>query len=332
MSLRIGVIGVGRIGRQHAQVVADQPAVGTLVLADADPALAAAAAAELGAAACPLDEVFGAVDGVVIATPTSTHAGLLVRAAEAGLPAFCEKPIALDVATTRAVIDAIDAAGAPVQIGFQRRFDAGYAAIRAAVAAGELGEVRRAHLLTCDPAPPPAQFVPTSGGIFKDCGIHDVDALRWVTGREVVEVMAWGANRGAAFFGAAGDADEAAALLRLDDGTLATLQLSRYNGAGYDVRLEVAGTRGTRVAGLDNHSALVSTEPGVAFPGGAPHPGFYPRFRAAYTAELAAFVRVAAGQIASPAPPAEALAALYVCEALARSRAEQRPVRVADVR
>jgi myo-inositol 2-dehydrogenase/D-chiro-inositol 1-dehydrogenase len=331
-ALRIAIIGVGRIGLQHAQVVKDQSAVATLVLADNDTARAAQAAAEIGAEYCGVAEAFQGVDGVVIATPTSTHAELLVKAAEAKLPTFCEKPVALDVPTTRAVIAAIKAGGAQVQIGFQRRFDAGYVAARAALRAGDLGEFRRAHMLTCDPQPPNPEFVPGSGGIFKDCGIHDVDALRWISGHEVVEVFAYGANRGAAFFAESQDVDEAAALLKLDDDTLATLQLSRYNGAGYDVRMEIAGTAGSRAVGLDAHTALVSAEPGVSFPDGQPHPAFYPRFHAAYTAELATFVRVAAGEIASPALADDALEALYVCEALGVSRAEGRPVRVDEIR
>jgi myo-inositol 2-dehydrogenase/D-chiro-inositol 1-dehydrogenase len=330
--LGIGILGVGRIGLGHARTLLQEPAVARLVLADVDGARAAELAAELGATACGLDEVLGQVDAVVIATPTSTHADLLIEAARAGVPAFCEKPVALDVATTRLVADVVAETGTPVQIGFQRRFDAGYRAARSAVAAGDLGEIRRAHLLTCDPTPPPAQFVPTSGGIFKDCAIHDVDALRWVTGREVVEVFAFGASRGADYFAEYGDSSEVTALLKLDDGTLATLQLSRYNGHGYDVRMELAGTASSIAVGLDAHTALRSAEAGVNFPDGEPFSWFYPRFQAAYSAELAAFVDVAARRSESPATVADALEALYVCEALALSRDRGRPVGVAEVR
>lgn len=330
-TLRIGVIGVGRIGIQHAGVVAAQEAVGELILADTDYDRAVQAASDLKAKAVKLDDLWGQVDAVVIATPTSTHAELLRQAIRADLAVFCEKPVALDVPTTRAVVAEAAASGLPVQMGFQRRFDVGYVAARQAVRDGSIGALRRAHLLTCDPTPPPAQFIPTSGGLFKDCGIHDVDALRWVTGREVVEVSATGANRGASFFGEAGDVDEALAWLRLDDDTLATLQLSRYNGAGYDVRMEVAGTAGSIAVGLDDHTALKSAEPGVGFPKGPSHPGFYPRFQAAFEAELAAFVKVATGQIESPATPGDALAALLVCEAMGKSRTEGRLVKVAEI-
>ncbi|WP_245581305.1 Gfo/Idh/MocA family protein [Propionicicella superfundia] len=330
--LRVGIIGLGRIGEAHARTLLDQAGTGTLLLADADPARAQLLAAALDAEACALTDILSRVDAVVISTPTSTHAELLVAAARAGVPAFCEKPVALDVPTTRRVGEVVATAGTPVQIGFQRRFDTGYAAAREAVRAGRLGEVRRVHMVTCDPTPPPAEFVPTSGGIFKDCGIHDVDALRWITGTEVRTVFAQGVARGAGYFGDAGDSSEAVAVLTMSDGGLATLHLSRYNGQGYDVRMEVAGTQGTVVAGLDAHSALLSAEPGVTFPDGEPHGWFYPRFQAAYSAELVAFLDVAAGLATSPASIADALEALYVCEALALSRDLGRPVDVDEIR
>src|SRR5690606_37110905 len=225
-------------------------------------------------------------DAVVIATPTSTHAELILEACRRGIPAFCEKPVAADVEGTLEVLEA--ARGNRVVIGFQRRFDAGYAAAAAAPRGGELGELHRVHLITADPAPPPAEYIPQSGGIYRDCHIHDFDILRWVTGREVVSVYATGANRGAAFFAEAGDVDTSAALLTLDDGTLATLQGSRYNGAGYDVRMELAGTRGTFAVGLSPRAPLTSAE-GLT-PGQEPWPDFVTRFADAYRAEMDAFL------------------------------------------
>lgn len=334
MSLRVGFLGVGRIGAAHAEVVARHPAVSELVVGDADTARAREVADRLGVvSAGGIDDVLAAgVDALMIAATTSAHPGLILRACEAGLPVFCEKPVAPDVAATIAVAERVRETGIQVQVGFQRRFDAGYAAARAALASGELGELRRAHLLTADREPPPAGYVAGSGGIFRDCHVHDFDALRWVTGREIVEVYATGANRGAAFFGAAGDVDESTALLTLDDGTLATLQGSRYNGAGYDVRLELAGTEATLAVGLDERTALRSTEPGAAFPAGKPWPGFRERFGAAYEAELSAFLEVAAGTRPSPCSVDEALEALYVAEAAELSRREHRPATVDEVR
>lgn len=330
--LCIGIIGIGRIGLGHARTVKSQPGVDRLVLADLNPENARAAAADLGAEVATIEEIFLSTDAIVIATPTSTHAELLLRAAEVGKPTFCEKPVALDIMTTRAVAQAIRRSGTPVQIGFQRRFDPGYLEVRRAVQAKELGDVRRAHLLTCDPKPPAPEFIGTSGGIFKDCGIHDIDALRWVTGGEVEEVFAFGADVGHECFAANGDSSEATAVIRMKDGLLATLHLSRYNGQGYDVRMEVAGTSGSISAGLDRHSALRSAEKEVSFPEGPSFDWFYPRFQKAYTAELAAFVEVAHGLCPVPADVDDALEALYVCEALARSRTQTRPVLVEEIR
>lgn len=338
--MRIGFLGVGRIGSSHAAVVARHPDVGSVVFGDLDPARARAAATRFAAegvavtAVEAVDDVIAAgVDALVIATATDSHAELIIAGIEAGLPVFCEKPVAPDVAGTLAVRDAISSSdGAPVQIGFQRRFDAGYAAARAALQAGELGELRRVHAVTADAAPPPAAYIRTSGGIYRDCLIHDFDIVRWVTAHEIVDVTAQGANRGAAFFGEAGDVDETVVLLTLDDGTLGTVHGSRYNGGGYDVRLEVAGTGGTLAVGLDDHAALRSAEPGVGFPHGTPHATFWERFAPAYAAEIGAFVELVSDGGPSPCTVDDALEALYVAEAATLSRLEGRRVEIAEVR
>jgi myo-inositol 2-dehydrogenase/D-chiro-inositol 1-dehydrogenase len=245
---------------------------------------------------------------------------------------FCEKPVAADIPGTLAVIDRIGASDVPVQIGFQRRFDAGYAAARAAVASGELGWLHTLRATTFDPAPPPAEYVAHSGGLFRDCGVHDFDIIRWVSGREVSEVYAIGANRGERFFADAGDVDTAAATLTLDDDTLATVSLTRYNGAGYDVRLEALGSVSGVVVGLDDRAPLRSVEPGVAPLPGPAYPGFMERFRPAYTTELRAFLDVVAGRAPSPCVAADALEAFYIAEACEVSRRERRPVKLAEVR
>ncbi|TXN31178.1 Gfo/Idh/MocA family protein [Lacisediminihabitans profunda] len=332
--MRFAILGAGRIGIAHVSTLMAQTGVSELLVADLDPARARTAAESVGAASHgTIDDAFSfRPDGIVIAAPTPAHAELILRAVRAGIPTFCEKPLAESLASSVAVVEEVERHDVPVQIGFQRRFDAGYRAAKQALEAGDIGELRRLHLLTCDPTPPPAEYIPQSGGIYRDCHIHDFDILRWVTGREVVSVFATGTNRGAAFFGEAGDVDESAALLTLDDGTLATLQGSRYNGAGYDVRMELAGTLGNRSVGLDDRVPLTSAEPGVGFPAGTPWPNFQERFAAAYSAELAAFVSVAAGERPSPCTPREALEALYIAEAATLSRAEGRSVRLDEVR
>lgn len=331
--MRFVVLGAGRIGQAHVATLAAQTGVTELFVGDLDASRAATAAASIGSTLYgTIDEAFAfQPDGIVIAAPTSAHAELIVRAVRAGIPTFCEKPLAESLASTIAVVEETERHPVAVQIGFQRRFDAGYRAAKIALESGEIGELRRMHLLTCDPTPPPAEYIPTSGGIYRDCHIHDFDILRWVTGREVATVFATGSNRGAAFFGEAGDVDESVALLTLDDGTLATVQGSRYNGAGYDVRMELAGTTGNRSVGLDERVPLTSAEPGVSFPSGAPWPNFQERFAGAYSDELATFVRVAAGEIASPCTPRDALAALYIAEAAELSRRESRIVSLSEV-
>jgi myo-inositol 2-dehydrogenase/D-chiro-inositol 1-dehydrogenase len=331
--MRIGLAGVGRIGAFHADTLRQLPQVGSLVVADADPLRAQQVADKLGvtAVAGPAELLAAGLDGLVIAAATDAHAGLILAGVDAGLPVFCEKPVAHDLAGTLAVVARVAAAGVPVQIGFQRRFDAGYAAAREALRAGRLGWLHTVRAGTLDPAPPPAEYVAASGGLFRDMAVHDFDAIRWVTGREVVEVYAVGGNRGAAYFAAAGDVDTGAALLTLDDGTVAQVSGTRYNPAGYDVRLELLGSADSVSVGLDDRLPLRSAEPGVAFPAGPAYPNFMERFRPAYAAELAWFIEVVAGRAASPCTVADALAAFRVAEACELSRREHRPVLVSEI-
>ena len=330
--MRIGIAGVGRIGAFHARTLAGM--VESLVLADAVPGRAAAVAAELRVehVDSPADVLTASIDGLVIAAATDAHAALILGSVDAGIPVFCEKPVAPDAAGTRAVLDKVRSSPVPVQIGFQRRYDAGFAAARAAVSSGELGWVHTLRAGTLDPAPPTPEYLATSGGLFRDCSVHDFDAIRWVTGQDVTEVYALGANRGAAFFRDVGDVDTAAALLTLTDGSMAHVAATRYNAAGYDVRLEVLGSRQSISVGLDDRLPLRSAEPGVSFPDGPPYPMFMDRFHAAYVAELADFAAIVAGDAQLSCTVADALEAFLVAEACELSRAEHRPVRVDEVR
>jgi myo-inositol 2-dehydrogenase / D-chiro-inositol 1-dehydrogenase len=332
--MRIGLIGVGRIGAFHAGTLRGLPGVDSLVIADADTGRARQVAWQVGAqAAESVAELLGAgIDALVIASATGSHPELINRGVRAGLPVFCEKPVAPDVEGTLDVIKAASGGAAGIQIGFQRRFDAGFRAAREAAQSGSLGWLHTIRSTTLDASPPPAGYIPRSGGIFRDCAVHDFDAIRWVTGREVVQVYATGANRGEEFFRAAGDVDAACAVLTLDDGTLAVVSCSRYNGAGYDVRLELLGSAGSVCAGLDDRMPLRSAEPAGRFPAGPPYRDFMQRFGAAYVAELAAFIDVAAGRTASPCTPEDALETSYVAEACELSRHRQQPVLVAEVR
>ncbi|MFA1538938.1 Gfo/Idh/MocA family protein [Actinomadura monticuli] len=333
--MRIGLAGAGRIGARHAAALTALPEVEALVIADADAARARDLAARLPSrarAADAVEDLFAAgLDGLLVAAATDAHAALVERAVAARIPVFCEKPLASDLDGTFQAVRAAAAAGVPVQVGFQRRFDAGNAAAREALASGRLGWLHTVRSCSFDPSPPPAGYVPASGGLFRDCVIHDLDLIRFVTGREVVRVMASGANRGEDFFRECGDVDTGSALLVLDDGTLGVVSATRYNAAGYDARLELFGSKDSVVTGMDDRTPATPLPDRDAEPRPA-YSGFMERFSDAYDAELRAFLDVVAGRRANPCPPEEALEAFYLAEACELSMREGRMVGADEVR
>ncbi len=331
--MRIGLVGVGRIGAFHARTLLGLPVVTQLILTDAYAAGLAELASDLGVRSVPdVEELLAAgIDGLVIATSTPGHAPIMRRGLEAGVPTFCEKPVAGTLTETIELAALARAASSPVHIGFQRRFDRGYLRAKAAVDAGELGFVHTLRANTNDQAPPHADYIPTSGGIFRDCNIHDFDIIRFITGREVVTAAAAGGNKGAEFFARAGDVDTGAAVLTLDDGTLALVSSTRYNGAGHDVRLEVMGEKSSIGVGLDNSLAMTSAEPGVDFPPGPQKWSFMERFEPAYAAELTAFTEVVAGTRPTPCTVDDGLQAARIAEACTISRVEGRTVQLAEI-
>lgn len=332
--MRIGLIGLGRIGAFHAGTLSTLPSVTSLVVTDAVPAAVESVVEKYGVEAvdAPGTLLSSGVDGVVVAAATDAHPELIVAAVEAGVPVFCEKPVAKTMAEAVAVARRVAGSGVPIQIGYPRRFDPGFAAVRQAVASGELGWVHTVRSTTLDPAPPPPAYLAVSGGIFRDCSIHDFDAVRHVTGREVVEVYATGSDRGDPVFADLGDVAFAATVLTLDDGARAVVSNSRYNARGHDVRMEVHGSADSIAAGLDDQLPLRSAQPGVTFPGGKPYVFFMDRFADAFRAELAAFTEVAAGTRPSPCTIEDALETGWVAEAATLSLAEHRPVRIDEVR
>jgi myo-inositol 2-dehydrogenase / D-chiro-inositol 1-dehydrogenase len=332
--MRIGLLGLGRIGAFHAGTLAGLPAVDELVLSDPVLELAEQAAGRFGGriAEGPEAVLSSGVDGVVIAAPTRLHAELIELCVAAGLPTFCEKPLAHDSREAVRLARWVAGADVQVQIGYPRRFDPAFAAARAAVAGGDLGMVHTVRSTTLDPAPPPRAYVAASGGIFRDCAVHDYDAVRWVTGQEVIEVYAAGTNQDAEWFGEFGDVHTASAVLTLDGGALAVVSNTRYNARGHDVRLEVHGTRDSLAAGLGPGLPLRSAEPGVSFPDGKPFTFFMDRLAEAFRAELTAFTEVVAGRRASPCTVLDALETGWVAEACTLSLREHRPVRIEEVR
>jgi len=330
--MRIGLAGAGRIGAFHASTLASLEDVEQVVVTDVVPAGASRLAEENGYEFVPdLDDLLSRVDGLVITASTGAHASTLRSALAAKVPTFCEKPVAATLAETVELADLVDKLDVPVHVGFQRRFDSGYRKARDAVVRGELGFVHTVRANTHDQSPPPAAYIATSGGLFRDCSIHDFDVLRFVTGQEVATVYAVGANKGADFFTEAGDIDTGAAVLTLDDGTLVVLSATRYGGGGHDVRMEVMGSQGTIGVGYDDSLAVRSAEAGVDYPRGPQKWSFMERFSAAYRTELAMFCSVVAGQAESPCTVADALEAFRVAEACELSRGTGRPVAMTEI-
>jgi myo-inositol 2-dehydrogenase/D-chiro-inositol 1-dehydrogenase len=328
--LALGVVGLGRIGTHHAQTLAGLDGVAVSVT-DADSERARRVAHELGvdAFATPEELLAAGVDALVIATSTPSHAPLLELAAASGVAAFCEKPVALDLTTLDRVRDTVDRAGIVVQVGFQRRFDAGYETAREAVAAGAVGRILVMRAATHDPVPPPAEYIAASGGIFADLHIHDFDAIRFVSGEEVTEVYADGAGLDAPWVEQLEDVDVAAAVLHLSGGGLVIVSGTRRDPLGYDVRLEVFGTADSITVGQDVRAPIRSVEPGAPEAPSAAYRDFWDRFEPAYRKELAAFVETVRSSSPSLCSLAEARAALTIALAAEESRAERRPVPIA---
>jgi myo-inositol 2-dehydrogenase/D-chiro-inositol 1-dehydrogenase len=345
-TLNVGLLGAGRIAAIHAETLASARGVGGVAIFDpVRPAADALASRMERGGRGPAVRVAGSVaellevaDAVVVATPSSTHGDLVGRAAAAGLPVFCEKPIALDLDSVDAVLAGVAAAGVDLQVGFQRRFDPGYLAVREAITSGAIGRLLLLRATAFDHVPPPPGYLPTSGGIHADMLVHDFDAVRWLTGREVAQVYAAGAVLTDASFAEHGDVDTSVVVLTLDDGTMATLSASRRDPLGYDHRLEVLGTGDSLAVGLSARAPLRlvgaggatqdgDRDGGDARAGAEPaYASFADRFRDAYRAEMEAFVALALGAGPNRCGGADARAAMVVALAAGRSMAERRPV------
>jgi myo-inositol 2-dehydrogenase / D-chiro-inositol 1-dehydrogenase len=332
--LRIGVIGVGRIGRMHAGLIAHQvPGAALSAVFDSYAPAAQGVAAELGVPAVgSVEEIFaGDLDAVAICSSSDTHVDLLIAAAEAGKAVFCEKPVSLDLGELDRALGAVQSAGIPFQIGFNRRFDPGHTSVREAVSRGMIGDPHLVRISSRDPAPPPLEYVKKSGGLFLDMMIHDFDMARFVTGREVVEVFARGAVRVDESFAEAGDIDTALVTLVHDDGCLTAIDNSRRAAYGYDQRVEVFGSEGMAVSeNPHGHTGAVLTAEGERRPA-LPY-FFLERYLPSYVREWQAFVEAVKNGTPPPASVGDARAPLVIGLAALRSLREGRPVRTEEVR
>ncbi|TMC63896.1 MAG: dehydrogenase [Chloroflexi bacterium] len=330
--MRVALIGAGRIGSLHARLLSATDGVERLTIADALPERAASVARDVGATAAPsIDAALDDAEAVVIAAATDAHADLIRAAIRRRLPTFCEKPLALDLGDTITLCGEIERSGVPFQLGFQRRFDAGYREARRLVETGELGTLYIVRMAGHDPAPPHESYIPVSGGLFRDFSIHDFDVLRWLTGNEVDEVYADGGVRGFEVFAKYGDVDTAVATFRLANGAFAVLTVARHDPLGYDIRTELFGSKDSVSVGLGPRMPLRSVEPGVPGPAGPVWQSFLVRFEDAYRAEFGAFLRVARGELASPCTARDGVEALRVSEAATTAVKEHRIVRMSEV-
>jgi myo-inositol 2-dehydrogenase / D-chiro-inositol 1-dehydrogenase len=327
-TVRVGVIGVGRIGRMHAELLARRvPGARLAAVHDADPAAARAVGAR---AFDTVADLLADVDAVAICSTTETHADLIVAAARAGRAIFCEKPISLELAEVDRALAAVDEASVQFQIGFNRRFDPAHEAVRDAVVRGDVGTPQIVRISSRDPDPPPMEYVRGSGGIFLDMTIHDFDMARYVTGSEVVEVFARGAVHVDPAFGEAGDVDTAVVTLVHENGCLTAIDNSRRAVYGYDQRVEVFGSRG--MAASENplaHTGVVRTADGTSLPA-LPH-FFLERYVPSYVREWEAFVDAVSRGVTPPVSGADARAPLVMGLAAQRSLREGRPVRIEEV-
>ena len=330
--MRVALMGAGRIGRLHARLLKATAGIDSVVVGDVDNERAADVARTTGIeSASSIEAAFEGVDAVVIAAATSAHAELIREAIRRGMPTFCEKPLAGNLEDTIAIAGEIDRSGIPFQLGFQRRFDAGYREAHRLIANGALGTLYAIRLAGHDPAPPHEAYIAQSGGLFRDFSVHDFDVLRFMTGCEVEEVYADGGVRGFPVFAKYDDVDTAMVSMRLIDGPFTVLTVSRHDPLGYDIRAEVFGSKDSVAVGLGPRTPIRSLEPGVPPPAGPAWKDFLERFEPAYAAEFGAFVAVARGDSASPCTAQDGVASLRIAEAADRSLHEHRPVKLAEI-
>ena len=332
MTVRFGVLGAGRIGRVHARAVAS--VAGAELVAVADPLDAAArhVADAFGCEVRAVDGIEGCddIDAVIICSPTDTHADLIERFVRAGKAVFCEKPVDLSVTRAKRCLATVEAEGGVLMVGFQRRFDPDYLALKRVIDDGRIGAVEMVTIISRDPEPPPREFIVRSGGIFRDMTIHDFDVARWLLGEEVKTVQAAASVLVDPKIGELGDFDSVNVILTTASGRHCTITNTRRTTFGYDQRIEVHGSEGA--VSVENHREArieLANRDGYHRP---PLLGFFmTRYAAAYAAELEAFVEALTSGAPPPVTGHDGLMALAIAEAAIRSVADGRAVEVAEV-
>ena len=327
----LGLIGAGKVARVHAANLARGEGARLAVVADVVDEAARALAAESGAEPSRPQELLerADVDAVLITTPPDTHADLVRAAAERGKHVFCEKPLAPDVAAARGAVEACERAGVLLQVGYNRRFDRSFRAVRDAVRDGRVGTPWLLRISSRDPEPPPGGYLPLSGGLFLDTTSHDLDLARFVLGAEIVEVAVRAAALTDPNADAIGDVDTAITTLVFSNGALGAIDNTRRTAYGYDQRLEVHGSKG--LAQADNERVTTTT---IADGDGfhrPPLPHFYlERYADAFAEELRSFVAAIDGAELE-VTGRDGLAAVVAAEAARRALEENRVVKVEEI-
>jgi myo-inositol 2-dehydrogenase/D-chiro-inositol 1-dehydrogenase len=318
--IRVGLLGAGRIGNVHAKSISAHPASTLAAVADVNGEAAAKLAAQYGAPVRSSAEILADsnIDAVLIATSTDTHADLIEAAARADKAVFCEKPVDLSHERALACQKIAAETGRPVMIGFNRRFDPNFRALKKALAAGEIGKAELLSVTSFDPSPPPLSYVKVSGGLFRDMMIHDFDMVSWIMGEPPNKVTAAATSIVDPRIGEAGDVDTAVVTLHFADGRLAVVKNSRRAAYGYDQRIELLGSEGLLAAANVLESTVSkSTKAGVV--SARPEHFFLERYKQAYAAEWGAFVEALIAQTPMPVTLIDGVNALAVAEAAIRS-------------
>ncbi|AWB49566.1 inositol 2-dehydrogenase [Gemmobacter aquarius] len=332
MTIRFGLLGAGRIGKVHAKAITGDANARLVAVADAFPAAATAIADQYGCEIRSIDAILGSkdIDAVVICTPTDTHADLIEAFARAGKAIFCEKPIDLSLDRVKACLKVVRDTKAVLMVGFNRRFDPHFMAVKAEIAKGTIGAVEMVTITSRDPGAPPVEYIARSGGIFRDMTIHDFDMARFLLGEEVAEVSAQASVLVDPAIGKAGDYDSVQVMLRTATGKMAVISNSRRATYGYDQRIEVHGSLGAvsaenqRPVSIEVASATGYTRPPL-------HDFFMTRYTEAYAAEIASFINAIAGKAAATPSGEDGMLGLALAEAALKSVAEGRTVKVSEI-
>lgn len=332
MTIRFGLLGAGRIGKVHAKAVSGNPDARLVAVADAFPAAAQAIADQYGCEIREIEaiETAGDIDAVVICTPTDTHADLIERFVKAGKAVFCEKPIDLSLARVKACLEVVRARKGTLMVGFNRRFDPHFRAVRAEIDKGAIGAVEMVTITSRDPGAPPLDYIARSGGIFRDMTIHDFDMARFLLGEEIAEVVATAAVLVDPAIGKAGDFDSIQVMLKTASGRQAMISNSRRATYGYDQRIEVHGSKGM-VAAENQRPVSIEVASATGYTRPPLHDFFMTRYTEAYAAEIAAFIAALGGKGAASPSGEDGLIALALADAAVRSVTEGRVVKMSEI-